>query len=303
MHRVEHVSRRMFAAILAIALSFPMACSHEHASPKARVNLDNGSDETWQFVLDGKPLQTLRPAFSAQIEITPGKHTFQVLHDGKPVDVIETEITSDKVSIINPGGLSVYELWIVDFSSNWMASQRGDSKQRQRTIRGERVVQADYGLLDAVPNSIVISEKSGLPMDVSEKNDTRTKLTKHLSSFPPAVAEAYAILEGNPHVFCHGSSQWRENLATGALKALGGAPHDQAIYDFVMKIIASPPKSPPEEAGINQTVVVGAAFEALKNYESEIPREQLDEWINSKPDTEGLHLTRAFHAARILKSR
>ena len=288
----------------AIASLFLLAaCSRNHspssAQVHARVHVDNGSSNSWQLVIDGKPSDTvIRPFFVALVEISPGKHTFLVLDNGKNVDSIEVEARREQVTVINPLALSTYELTEVTYSSG---GPFGGEEPRHRTIKGERVVQADYDLLDPVTDSVTTQEKRTFVPDFSEKTAVRTKVGKR-TEFSSA-AEALAVLIGNPNVYSFRGGVHRERCFLYAIKILGEAPHDRVVYDALMKTVETPPEALSGQT-LFQGTLVQAAFEALQKYESEIPKDRLEVWLGAKSEDQyDLSSLRARNAARILESR
>lgn len=228
------------------------------------VNVDNGSTNEWQLLVDGQPWCALKPYVVIGFQLSTGNHEFRVLEGTKEVDRIKAKVKGDHVTVVNPGALSVYLLTTATYVSMFRSPASADGPRRE-ALRGQRVCYANYGLLQELPSAVKL--KDGVPQPAivrlfnraSERQETRSKLSK---PEPETIGmpEAAAILTGNLNVY-EGTDELR-GRALGALKPGVDQPE-------IRKLVASH----------LETALARPAFEALGKYQTEITDAQALSWL------------------------
>ncbi len=295
---------KLLCAFVICPLLLLLGCSQKPASSAStnaphplpgftNVNVDNGSPDDWRLYIDGKDCGALNAHTVIGFELPTGKHEFRITRNAEEIDRMEAIFTEGKDTIINPAGLSRYRVITATYSTSWRLT--GDAP-RYRDIAGERIIEADYGLLQALPETIDIKSMTikvkgvGLP-DTSEKTATRTKLWK-VAREQLSTSEALAILAANPNVYYIGSVSSNDTtLHARAIRSLGDSPPRADIRDLLLKFA-------------NGKEHVIPALSALKSSEADLPAETLSTWQNT-PCTKYDQAcnARATFAERVLLSR
>lgn len=226
----------------------------------AVVDVDNGSDDTWMLVVDGAIHSTNGPKQVARMEMRPGSHEFVVLKGNVEVDRIRTDLTAGKATVINPLGLTSYFIYTESYSTTPMVGYgAGVAPDR---VHSQKVVQADFGLFEAAPNSIQVKSKGAF---VPFQNATRTKVAK----MPPLVmstADAMAMIVAAPNVYDAETEDYERAAAV-----LAAQPQSDAVCAALLKAV---------ELGRGGSQVC----ESLEKYKAMIPIATYEAWLTDPKD-------------------
>ena len=262
---------------------------------KAVVNVDNGSGEDLQLVVDGVERGSLKPFDIVAFPVKAGKHTFVLRKGTTDFDSIETKVSEGGVTVINPRGASTYEKITATYTTSViLGAGRGPSSE---TITGQRVVEVDYGLLDAFPSSIQVSQRRSF-FPPGMQTSTKTKLIRATPGEIPA-AEAVAALTGNPNVYNSEGSTEASAIRHRALKAIQQSGKGPGIQDILLQIVSGTTTGGYEEGQFLEEV-----FKALKPYEAEIPTAVVLGWLTSAASNAGdLGAIKNRYAVNVLVAR
>ncbi len=263
----------------------------EASTGAAVANVDNGAADVCDLLVDGRKTGELKPFSVTRLALSPGKHEFKFMRGDQEADRIEAELPAGKVTIVNRGALSTYLRVRVAYSTT---GPFGGTVPQWETISTQRVVIADFGLLDPLPRTITFMTT----FQGQFKNQYRTKLCKQ-SPKNMSADDAAVILSSNPNVYSAGSQLDRNDANTRALQALKAAGKEAEIRDIMINRID---RLDPD-AGGEEWALHGASY-GLTAYEAQIPDNRLLEWV-AKPCTNlhGLGVIRAQRATEMLVAR
>lgn len=233
------------------------------------VNIDSGLAYECDVLVDGGKKATLKPFAVIELGLKKGKHEFRFMRGQEEADRISAELADTKTTVINPLAAGTYNLFTIYYTTGGPFSGRDPSSE---TITSQRVVQADYGLLQAIPESIMVrTSRSFIQTPYNAKTDTRTKLCRSVSPAPTTM-EAIAMLTSSQSVYVIHDSSGMDHVLRPAIKQLGDANKDPAIMDALLGVIETC-------RGNSGSANLDVVFEALKKYIPELPAHRLATWV------------------------
>lgn len=254
------------------------AVEGEVGSGKAVVNVDNGTGEEFQIVVDGVERGLLKPFETVAFPVKAAKHKFVLRKGPAEVDSIETLVPAGQVTVINPRGACAYSKITATYTTSVFPG--AGRAPYSETVSGQRAVQVDYGLLDAFPSSIQVQQRrSFFPPGV--QTSTKTKLIR----VPPdemSAAEAVTVLTGNPNVYNSEGSTELSVTSYRALKAIQQAGEGDGLMDVLLQVV-----SKTTAGGYEQGQFLEEVFKALKPYEAQIPTAVVLGWLASAASSPG----------------
>lgn len=220
------------------------------------VYVDNGSESVLEFSVDGKAQGELKPFEYKSLNLRPGRHKFTFTDNKKDFDSVEAVIEKNKAFAINPNALSNYVVEKASFSSFNLVVGGGTGYE---TVKGQKVVSADYGLAEGIPEKIEVKTKT---RDMGQMT-YRTRLMRSLPE-KPGSQQAYALLKNDAdtlNVFYCGD---KDSFISILLAALGNEPRKPEYRDLLL-----------DYASKSDKYVLNTALKSLKAYEEQIPDEKL----------------------------
>jgi hypothetical protein len=218
----------------------------------------------------------IEPYAIEPIELEQGRHEFRFLRGSTEVDRIEAMLREGKATIINPRGNARYIIGTYTYTPIGPFPAVDPSFSDVRTAR---IVEADFGLLDPVPDSVQLKKAPTLlPGHGQKQAETRTKVTKESPQKDVPVERAMSMIES--------SAAYRQGDIKIAFETLARSPPRPEIRALLLECA---------ESANDQ--LTSAALISLKQYAEGISEERLLAWLKSERST------LVFGSARILMRR
>ena len=235
------------------------------------VDIDSSMAFECDVLVDGTKQASVKPYSTIELSLKKGKHEFRFMRGQEEVDKIEASLVEEKSTVINPRAAGTYNLATVWYTTGGPFSGRDPEWV---AVKSQKVVQADFSLLQALPESIVIrTSRTLVPIPYNDASDSKTKLCKLINP-DASAAEVMAMLKSKASVYSIYRLSHVDHVFEVAVKKLGDAPKDQVIMDTLMDIVETCRESP-------KSVRMDTMFEALKKYLQEIPEQRLVGWVST----------------------